>query len=49
MYNRHTNTSGNTRLTGTSMYKRHTKTSGKQDELAHQCIIDIQILVEIQD
>ena len=25
------------------MFKRHTNTSGKQDELAHKCLIDIQI------
>ena len=25
------------------MFKRHTNTSEKQDELAHQCLIDIQI------
>ena len=26
--------------------KRHTNTSGKQDEKAHQCLKDIEILVE---
>ena len=28
------------------MFNRHTNTSGKQVELAYQCLIDIQILVE---
>ena len=31
------------------MFKRHTNTSEKQDELAHQCLIDIQITSVKQD
>ena len=31
------------------MFKRHTNISGKQDELAYQCLIDIQITSVKQD